>query len=206
MAITTYSELQTAASTNWLARSDLANRVKEFIALAEADIRRDLRRKSVRASLASGTTGTATVPATAAEIRAIRFNTSSLKYPLTRLTEAALADVRRTDSGRPHYFAVVGDEILWDVTPDTSYDLEITYFEKLVPLSDAAPVNSTLTESPDIYLYGTLIHSAPYLEHDERVATWRDFYDRAVVKENIDRERKELTGGLVIVNLPVVFG
>ena len=42
MAISTYSELQTAAA-NWLDRSDLSDRIPEFIALAEARFNRILR-------------------------------------------------------------------------------------------------------------------------------------------------------------------
>ena len=40
MAITTYAELKTAIS-NWLDRTDLDDRIPEFIALAEARHRRD---------------------------------------------------------------------------------------------------------------------------------------------------------------------
>ena len=45
MAITTYSELQTAID-NWLARTDLAGRSPEFIALAEARMNRELETRS----------------------------------------------------------------------------------------------------------------------------------------------------------------
>ena len=42
MALTTYSEPKTAIA-NWLDRSDLDDRIPEFIQLAEARHRRDLR-------------------------------------------------------------------------------------------------------------------------------------------------------------------
>ena len=42
MAITTFSELKTAVA-NWLDRSDLTDRIPEFIALAEARHRRDFK-------------------------------------------------------------------------------------------------------------------------------------------------------------------
>ena len=42
MAISTYSELQTAVA-NWLDRDDLTARIPEFIVLAEARYNRELR-------------------------------------------------------------------------------------------------------------------------------------------------------------------
>ena len=42
MAINTYATLQTAVA-NWLDRSDLTDRIPEFIALAEARMNRTLR-------------------------------------------------------------------------------------------------------------------------------------------------------------------
>ena len=42
MAIGTYAELQTAVA-NWLDRSDLTDRIQEFIDLSEARINRNLR-------------------------------------------------------------------------------------------------------------------------------------------------------------------
>ena len=46
MAINTYSTLQTAVA-NWLDRDDLADRVPEFISLAEATFNRVLRIRSM---------------------------------------------------------------------------------------------------------------------------------------------------------------
>ncbi len=45
MAITTYAELQTAVS-NFLARSDVTDRIPEFISLAEARMSRELNSRS----------------------------------------------------------------------------------------------------------------------------------------------------------------
>ena len=47
MAISTFAELSTAAA-NWLDRSDLTDRIPEFIALAEARFNREIGRASCR--------------------------------------------------------------------------------------------------------------------------------------------------------------
>ena len=40
--------------------------------------------------------------------------------------------------------------------------------------------NWLLTASPSAYLYGSLVHSAPYLRDDERIALWDKMYKDAL--------------------------
>jgi phage terminase Nu1 subunit (DNA packaging protein) len=96
--------------------------------------------------------------------------------------------------------------ILLDIKADSAYDLEIVYFRPLSSLSDGAPVNETLSNSPDIYLFGTLKEAELYLEHDERNPVWAQKYRQAVSDENIARERAELGAAPASVKLPTVFG
>lgn len=49
----------------------------------------------------------------------------------------------------------------------------------LVSLMTTDP-NWLLTAHPDVYLYGTLVESAPYLKDDARVAVWEQRYQDAV--------------------------
>lgn len=205
MSIATYAELKTAAA-NWLDRSDMTSRIPEFIAMGEADLRRELRDKKAVAALTL-TSGTASkaLPSDVKELETIRFNTGTYQHPLRRKTPAGLADVRRTGTGIPLYYTVIDGTLYFDVAPDDDYATEITYVEKITALSDVNPTNSTLTASPDLYLYAALRQSAPFLLHDERVAVWGELYAQAVEKENIYRERSELAGGPVQMRLPVVF-
>lgn len=199
-----YDELVTTIGTRWLNRSDLAERIPGFIELAEADMRRDLRVNTVREALTLDSNAVS-LPAACEELRSVRFNTSSLQHSLDGRSAAALSALRVTGSGQPHYYAVVNNVLMLDIDPDSDYTAEIVYFEKLVALSAEAPTNSTLLNSPDIYLYGALIHSAPYLEHDERLPLWQSLFDRAVAKENIRRENSEMGSAPTSVALPVVF-
>jgi hypothetical protein len=80
------------------------------------------------------------------------------------------------------------------------------YFRPLSSLSDAVPTNATLSNSPDIYLFGTLKEAELYLEHDERNPVWAQKYRQAVSDENIARERAELGAAPASVKLPTVFG
>lgn len=204
MAITNYSELKTAV-TDWLDRSDLASKVGTFIVLAESEIARTLRKVVVRAAITLDSNEVA-LPADCAELRSLRFNTSDRQYPINITTDVGLASLRRSGSGVPNAAAVVDGVLLLDVVPDTPYTAEITYYGKLVPLSDAAPSNSTLTDSPDIYLFATLKEAELFLEHDERNIVWTSKLEKAVNDENVARERAELAAAPTVQRLPVVFG
>lgn len=46
-------------------------------------------------------------------------------------------------------------------------------------------VNYVLTNHPDLYFYGSLLHSAPYLDDDQRLGTWASFYQNAVESINL---------------------
>ena len=70
--------------------------------------------------------------------------------------------------------------------PDTAYTLELLYFKKLDPLNDVTTTNWVLDTYPNAYLYGSLLHSAPYLMEDQRINTWAQFYQKAI--DDINKE------------------
>jgi hypothetical protein len=205
MAITTYAELQTALG-NWLNRSDLTSRYPEFIALAEPGIRRTLRSTTDRSTgtLVAGTE-TLTLPTGAKSVVSLVLTDETFTFPLRPVTPNQLARLHRAGTGRPAAFAVVGTTLYFDVTPDDAYAYTLVVVGGLSALSGGNPTNTVLTSSPDIYLYGALAQAAPYLEHDERVPLWVAAYEKAIVEENIARERVEFPTGQE-PDLPVTFG
>ena len=58
-------------------------------------------------------------------------------------------------------------------------NLILHYWRKIPALSDSNTTNWLLTDAPDVYLYGSLMQSAPYLAHDERLAVWAGLYTQA---------------------------
>ena len=56
--------------------------------------------------------------------------------------------------------------------PNGDVDLRLVYYARIPALSTAAPTNWLLTKSPDLYLYSTLLQSAPYLNDAARLQTW----------------------------------
>jgi hypothetical protein len=198
MAITTYSELQTAVSS-WLNRSDLNAVVPDFISLAEADINRRLRhwRMQVRA--------TAQIDGQYSAfpnnwVEAIRFQiTDGTPSELELLPQAEIVD-RREDAaniaGRPRFYAITGSQFEFFPTPDGTYNAELVYFGKVPALSVSAPTNWLLSDHPDVYLYGSLVHSAPYLSDDARAQVWAALYQSALDGANLasDNARHSGTG------------
>lgn len=208
MAITTYSELQTAIG-NWLNRTDLTSRIPEFIALAEADMRRNLRNDLTIANdvMAAGSASMTIAGISGiVEIRGVWYNTSTYQYALKQTTLENLATLKRTGSGVPLYYAVGEDTLYFDIAADTAYAIQILAYASFTALSTGNTTNAILTSSPDLYLYGALKEAELYLEHDERNPIWAQKYQQAVRDENDRRERAELGGAPKVPGLPMIFG
>ena len=47
---------------------------------------------------------------------------------------------------------------------------------------------------PDAYLYGSLIHSAPYLKDDARLQVWAALYQSAIDAINMSGEKAKFGG------------
>lgn len=179
MAITTYSELKTAIA-NWLNRDDLTSTIPDFIALAEAQMNRSVRhRKMVTRSDATLDTPYFAVPGDWLQTIRFQLNTNPVTPLLFVTPEQALEESMVYSAGQqPLFYTTIGEQFQVVPTPDTSYDAELLYYAKIPALSDSNTTNWLLTESPDIYLYGSLVQSAPYLKEDERINVWAGLYQR----------------------------
>lgn len=193
MAITTYSELKTAVA-DWLNRSDLTSAIPNFIALAEAQMNRQIRhRKMVTRATATLDTPYFSVPADWKETIRFQLNTNPVT-PLVFVTPEQLLEDSQMYSAanQPMFYTTVGRQFEVLPQPDGSYEAELLYYAKIPSLSDAAPTNWLLTESPDIYLYATLIQSSPYLKEDERTAIWTSLYEKLVEDMRVADERARI--------------
>lgn len=179
MAITTYSELKSTIS-DWLNRDDLTTVIPTFISLAEAHFNRTTRhRKMVTRSTATLDTPYFAVPSDWLENIRFILNTDPI-VPLVFVTPEQLVEDKQKYSvtNQPMFFTMVGQQFEVLPEPSTSYECELLYYAKIPALSDSNTTNWLLTESPDIYLYGALVQSAPYLKEDERLQVWAGLYQR----------------------------
>ena len=201
MAITTYAELQTATA-NWLDRSDMTDRIPEFIELAEANFNRVIRQpdmitKDDSFSISSRYT---TLPTDTLEIVRIVLDLTPVVV-LEYMTPEELSErrVSLTGGGKPYYFTTVGGstnqlEVLR--SPDSTYTASIIYYTRIAALSDSATSNWLLAAHPDIYLFGTLVEAEPYLKNDERMPMWAARLEKALndLKLQGQRERHTASG------------
>lgn len=181
MALTTYSELKTAVA-NWLDRSDLDDRIPEFIALAETRHRRDFKIRRMETRVTANTIADSeyySLPDNFVAMRNIQLNTDP-KTPLEYLTPEQMDRVRGGSSkGKPKAYSIIGNNIQLRPIPDSVYQIEMLYFKYFTALSDSNTTNDMLTFHPDAYLYAALVEAEPYLQNDKRIQTWAGFYDRA---------------------------
>jgi len=182
MSITNFGTLKTAIADT-LNRDDLASVIPQFVSLAQAQFNRKIRshRQITRGSLTINTQFEA-LPADWLETIRITMDAN----PIRVLTQISMDDLTRyrtaidNTTDAPVYFAHNGTDIELFPTPSTSYTGEITYYAKVTALSADGDTNWLLTNNPDVYLYGSLIHSAPYLREDPRLAVWAGLLAQAM--------------------------
>lgn len=80
--------------------------------------------------------------------------------------------------GVPKFYADY-DYTHWLVapTPDTAYDYEVLYYERVQPLDSSNQSNWFTIYAPQAMLYGSLLQAMPFLKNDERIAMWQQQYD-----------------------------
>ncbi len=196
MAITTYAELQSNV-TDFLNRDDLDAKAPTFISLAESNLSRDIRHwRQEKRSTAEIDTQYSAIPADFLE--AVRFYiTSGDTRPLELISQAEMLDRKYHNlntSGQPAYYAITAGEIEVYPVPDGTYTAELYYMANLPALSDSNTSNWLLQYYPDAYLYGSLIHSAPYLKDDARLQVWAALYQSAIDGINAESEKSKFGG------------
>lgn len=177
MALDTYANLKTAI-TDHLDRSDLSSHVDDFIDLAEARHKREIRiREMLNRDALTVDDRYVSLPTGYLEAKMIRLLTN----PVTVLDHVNLYEMtrrRRTGTGKPGLFTIHA-QIEFDRDADQSYSGEIIYYKEETALSNSNTSNNILTRAADCYLYAALAASAPFLMNDERVPLWETLYRNA---------------------------
>ena len=183
MALSTYAELKTSVA-DWLNRSDLTAAIADFVTLAESQIERVLRNRNML------TRGTGNITAEYTALPADFLDGLTLKLtgtnPITPLQFETLNNLDQLQNttylsnGKPLFYAIIGTNFRVLPIPDSTYAYEIDYYAKLAKLSVSNTTNWLLTQAPDIYLYGSLLQAAPYLQNDERIPVWVALYTKGI--------------------------
>ena len=184
-AFTDYDNLLEAIG-DWLAREDLDERIPDFVWLAESELQRDLNLR-LNDAVATGTALAGQeyidLPDDYVEGFYLRWDDTTLP-PVTvssfdvvsRLHNSS--ESQATSEANPRVGAFHGQRVYIGPKPG---DQAFTLFYKAGTqhLSALHPANQLLRDYPDALLYGSLMHSAPYLGADERTLVWGELFQRA---------------------------
>lgn len=198
MAISTYSELQTAIA-DYLNRTDLTSVIPTFISLAEAKLNRELRTRDmmVRATATSSNEFVA-VPADFLENYSLELDMDNLsaRPALDYVGPLEAKDIKASQlTGNVRYYTIIDGAFELLPAPQSNIDLILTYYQKIPSLSVTQATNWLLTKSPDLYLYSSLLEAMPYLKDEQRIAVWSAARGQVIdaMKEESERAMRPTT-------------
>ena len=204
MSISTFAELKTAAA-NWLDRSDLTDRIPEFISLAEARFNRVLRIRdmetvSTAISTAAGTREYS-LPTGFVQMKEFHLTTDPLT-PLAYITPEMMTRMwAGSAKSKPQVFTIIADNVRLGPNPDAVYTTSMLYYKTFTALSASNTTSDMLTNNPDVYLYGTLLEAEPFIMNDERVPLWLSAFEKAVSDiQNQDNKDRHSGSQLRVMN------
>lgn len=182
----TYAGLK-ASVADWVNRADLTSQVPDFIALAEAQIsRRLLKDGPVREMMGKNDAYTVAaeyvaVPSDFMGVRALYLSGNYLPLEVVDPEEIVLRKtLYPSQSGDPQIYAIVGTNIrFWPWNAGT-FTASLIYWQRIPALTAINTSNWLLTSDPDIYLFGALTASAPFLKDDDRVAVWGGLFTAGI--------------------------
>ena len=137
MAFTSYGDLKTTIA-NYLARSDLASVIPDFIRLSEERLRRELRIRQMLVVATTTTTGGNSnigLPSDFLEMRDIHLDTTPVFTLPYKAPNSFYETSRVTESGRPVDYTILGSDSQLAPVPDTEYTIQMLYYAKPPMLS-----------------------------------------------------------------------
>jgi hypothetical protein len=161
MAIANYTDLQSAIS-DYLARSDLASRIPDFITLAESRMNRALRTRDMETSATvTMTSGSGSLPANYLEwIEVVHDGTrdQTLRYVEPDSEEWRF---RYRPNGDPMYFTILAATL--KIRPVVSGNCNMVYYRTIPDLATNS-TNWLLTRAPDLYVNFALAEACIFIK------------------------------------------
>jgi len=191
-AFTSYDNLKTNIA-DYLARSDLTDKIPMFVALAEKRLNRDLRlRQTLQQSTYTLESGfQVPTPSDFLEMKDIHIDAN----PIINLDFKTVSQFYRlanvSGSGNPINYTLVSNNFVLAPRPTGSSVINMTYYKIPKILSDTNSSNEYLDVCPDLLLYASLVESAPFLMNDERLTTWEALYTRGLTSITKSDEQSE---------------
>jgi hypothetical protein len=175
-------------------RGDLDLKIDDFILLAETEMKANpdeplnIRENEL---IATGVTvvdsALVALPTRYQKARSLRITIGTTKQRIHYETPAVMA--RRSGSGQPARYTIIGENIQFDINADAVYTITFEYEADLTPLTSSNTTNNVLTNYPNIYLYGCLKHAMVYALDVETGLMYDALFKEAIESANTAESR-----------------
>ncbi len=203
--VTNYATLQ-AHIADTLNRSDLTGVIPNFIQQFEAQAKRDMRlvKFTDRGSFSVSADGVS-LPSDLYRLESWYHDGATYFGPIQIVGPDEIGRLKGAygDTGVPQFAAIVDGVARFAPEPDATYYTKMTYHRTVTDLSNTNTTNWLLTQAPDIYLYGALAESAPYLKDDERVGLWKTLLEERVETLHMANVDAQFGGSIARTYTPI---
>lgn len=196
MTFDTYANLQSEIA-GYMKRADLTDRITGFIALAETDIGRRLRVQQMDSleslSVSSGDP-TVSLPALCRDVFWVKLNGTNERNLRSMPGAAFWHKYVQETSGVPLDYYHSGGTLELGPTPNDDYTLTALCVLAPSPLSASNTTNTILTNHPDVYFYGSLMHGFRYVRNRERMEEATEAFIAAIDSANMEARNLRSSG------------
>jgi hypothetical protein len=182
---------------SYLHRTDLDANIPHFVTMAQARINRDLNVHEMETRAIIDTVSGnryISLPAGMKALLSVHLVTSSGREPLQVLSPSQMA-MRSGTVGQPWWYSAYNDSLELSPAPDDIYSVEITYRGAFPLFVADADTNDLLNRNFSIFVYASMLEASPFIHADERVPTWKAYYEAEVIQLNDEAENRASSGG-----------
>lgn len=179
MSISNYGELKTAVA-NWMRRSDLTDRIPEFIASGLQRTNNDLLLRNgipdqEQVSIATTVANQPSLvwPSDFGALRWIKrdYSDSADTIPLRPMGYDEIVETYGTDTGAPEAYTAQDASFYFGPIPDGAYTIRVGYIKRYATFTADVDTNYLLQNGSNILLWATLMEANVFMGDDGRAAT-----------------------------------
>lgn len=205
MTITSYATLQSEIAS-WLNRDDLSSIIPTFIQFVEADVNSRLRHQKM-VIRAQATSNQEYVQLPSDWLEAINIHIIDGAQPLSYVTLDQADRINKQQIiTKPSFFSIMDNALEIVPAPKSNIDIEMIYYGKIPALSNTNTSNWLLVKAPDLYLYGSLVHAAPYLLDDQRVGMFANMYNSRLESLALESDKAVHSGSPLVARTRKTYG
>lgn len=197
MAIATYTDLTNRISGYLKGRTDLTDRIPEFITLAEKRINRKLRVEEMVSTATLTAAAEMTLPTDFLEADAVVYEQTPKVVLLPGSKRTAQRLYAYNDTGIPRMYRMRGASMLLHPTPQSAEDVTVEYYAEPDGLTSDNATNTIFPKYADVYLWAAMAEASLYLMDDVRAEQWDARAQAAMEEANKAAARRHARGARV---------